>query len=85
LAHRGLDTKGVPTPNPRHRQRVDYVTDVGDDASPEAARLDQLAERIKVGAAVIAGLLFAFATSVTLLYFALVLVARHIYGTEGPD
>jgi predicted cobalt transporter CbtA len=39
----------------------------------------------KIAAAIVGGLLAAFAISVTLLYLALVLVARHIYGAEGPD
>jgi hypothetical protein len=56
-----------------------------DDTSRAAARLDQLAERIKIGAAIFAGLLLAFVISITLLYVALALVARHIYGAEGPD
>jgi hypothetical protein len=50
-----------------------------------AERLDHLAERIKIAAAILGGLLIAFAVSATLLYLAALLVARHIYGAEGPD
>jgi hypothetical protein len=58
---------------------------VDDDTIRAAARLDQLSDRIKVGATILAGLLVAFTISLALLYVALVLVGRHIYGTEGPD
>jgi hypothetical protein len=58
---------------------------VDDDTHRAAERLDQVAERIKISAAILGGLLMAFAISVTLLYVAAVLVARHIYGADGPD
>jgi hypothetical protein len=62
-----------------------YLADVDDDTRRAAERLDRLAERIKIVAAILGGLVLASAISLTLLYVALVLVARHIYGAEGPD
>jgi hypothetical protein len=69
----------------RSARGVYYVTEVDDETRLAAARLDQVAERIKIGAAVLAGLLLAFAISITLLYVAIVLVGRQIYRTDGSD
>jgi hypothetical protein len=55
------------------------------DEDTRLAALNDGAERIKIAAAVIGGLLVAFAISVTLLSLALVLVARHINGADGPN
>jgi hypothetical protein len=55
------------------------------DEDTRLAALNDGAERVKIAAAIIGGLLVAFAISVTLLYLALGRVARHIYGAEGPD
>jgi predicted cobalt transporter CbtA len=55
------------------------------DEDTRLAALNDGAERFKIAGAIIGGLLIAFAISITLLYLALVLVARHIYGAEGPD
>ncbi len=66
-------------------EQIDYVEAVDENTRRAAERLDHLAERIKIAAAILGGLLIGFAISVTLLYLALVLVARHIYGAEGPD
>jgi Na+-translocating ferredoxin:NAD+ oxidoreductase RnfD subunit len=57
-----------------------------DESTRRAAqRFDHFAEQIKIGAAILGGLLIAFAISATLVYLAAVLVARHIYGAESPD
>jgi len=58
---------------------------VDEDTRRTAERLDVGAERARIAATIFGGLLTAFAISVTLLYLALVLVARQIYGAQGPD
>jgi hypothetical protein len=55
------------------------------DEDTRLAALNDGAERVKIAAAIVGGLLIGFGISVTLLCFALVQVARHIYSAEGPD
>jgi hypothetical protein len=56
-----------------------------DDTRRAAARLDQVAEGIQIGMAVLAGLLVAFVASMTLLYFLLPWLFRVFFGVEGSD
>ena len=56
-----------------------------EDTRRVAQRLDDGGEGGRIGAAILGGLFIAFVISMTLLYLALVLVARHLYGAEGLD
>jgi hypothetical protein len=59
-----------------HAERTDYVSGLDEQTRLEAARLERISERIKITAAVVAGLLLAAAASIGLLYLFLVLLSR---------